>query len=47
MSVNPDRVVETKHLVAGIERKLILEGVRNMRDGAVPHAPPLVSPRTP
>jgi pyruvate,water dikinase len=32
MSVNPDRVLETKALVAGIERKMILEGVRSLRD---------------
>jgi len=28
MSVNPDKVIETKQLVAGIEQKLILEGMR-------------------
>jgi pyruvate,water dikinase len=32
MSVNPDKVIETKQLVAGIEQKLILEGMRKMRD---------------
>src|SRR5216683_2582601 len=32
MSVNPDKVIETKQLVAGIEQKLILEGMRRMRD---------------
>ncbi len=32
LSVNPDRVVETKQLVAAIEQKLILEGMRMMRD---------------
>jgi pyruvate, water dikinase len=31
MSVNPDKVIETKLLVAAIEQKLILEGMRNMR----------------
>src|SRR6266446_1119518 len=31
MSVNPDKVIETKQLVAGIEQKLILEGMRKMR----------------
>jgi len=31
MSVNPDKVIETKQLVAGIEQKLILEGIRKMR----------------
>lgn len=31
LSVNPDRVIETKQLVAGIERKLILQGVRNLK----------------
>ncbi len=31
MSVNPDKVIETKQLVAGIEQKLILEGMRRMR----------------
>ena len=31
MSVNPDKVVETKLLVAAIEQKLILEGMRKMR----------------
>ncbi len=32
LSVNPDRVIETKLLVAGIEQKLILEGMRKMRE---------------
>ncbi len=32
MSVNPDKVIETKQLVAAIEQKLILEGMRNMRE---------------
>jgi len=32
MSVNPDKVIETKQLVAGIEQKLILEGMRKMRE---------------
>src|SRR5215467_8936552 len=32
MSVNPDKVIETKQLVAAIEQKLILEGMRSMRD---------------
>jgi len=32
MSVNPDKVIETKQLVAGIEQKLILEGMRRMRE---------------
>jgi len=31
MSVNPDKVIETKFLVAAIEQKLILEGMRKMR----------------
>jgi pyruvate, water dikinase len=31
MSVNPDKVIETKLLVASIEQKLILEGMRSMR----------------
>jgi pyruvate,water dikinase len=31
MSVNPDKVIETKLLVAAIEQKLILEGMRKMR----------------
>src|SRR5213082_698110 len=31
MSVNPDKVMETKLLVAAIEQKLILEGMRKMR----------------
>jgi pyruvate,water dikinase len=30
MSVNPDKVIETKLLVAAIEQKLILEGMRKM-----------------
>jgi pyruvate, water dikinase len=32
MSVNPDKVIETKQLVAAIEQKLILEGMRSMRE---------------
>jgi len=32
MSVNRIKVIETKQLVAGIEQKLILEGMRRMRD---------------
>ena len=32
LSVNPDRVIETKLLVASIEQKLILEGMRKMRE---------------
>ncbi len=32
MSVNPDKVIETKLLVAAIEQKLILEGMRQMRN---------------
>jgi pyruvate,water dikinase len=40
MSVNPDKVLETKHLVASIERKLILEGMRTLRDGHDGLAPP-------
>src|SRR5713101_7902840 len=32
MSVNPDKVIETKQLVAAIEQKLILEGMRNLRE---------------
>jgi pyruvate,water dikinase len=31
MSVNPDKVIETKLLVAAIEQKLILEGMRKIR----------------
>ena len=31
MSVNPDKVIETKLLVAAIEQKLILEGMRKTR----------------
>lgn len=31
LSVNPDKVLETKHLVASVERKLILEATRNAR----------------
>jgi pyruvate, water dikinase len=31
MSVNPDKVIETKFLVAAIEQKLILEGMRKIR----------------
>ncbi len=31
MSVNPDKVIETKQLVAAIEQKLIMEGMRRMR----------------
>src|SRR6266581_169866 len=34
MSVNPDKVIETKQLVAAIEQKLILEGMRSMRDNS-------------
>jgi pyruvate, water dikinase len=34
MSVNPDKVIETKQLVAGIEQKLILEGMRKMRENS-------------
>ena len=33
LSVNPDKVLETKHLVAALERKLILEGMRSLRPG--------------
>ena len=36
MSVNPDKVIETKQLVAGIEQKLILEGMRRMRQNGDP-----------
>jgi len=31
LSVNPDKVVETKLLVASIEQRMILEGIRNAR----------------
>lgn len=31
LSVNVDRVIGTKQLVAGLERKLILERVRNLK----------------
>src|SRR5947209_17250242 len=36
MSVNPDKVIETKQLVAAIEQKLILEGMRKMRQSQDP-----------
>ncbi|TMI27392.1 phosphoenolpyruvate synthase [Candidatus Bathyarchaeota archaeon] len=36
MSVNPDRVIETKQLVASIEQKLIMEGMRKMRQSQDP-----------
>ncbi len=35
MSVNPDKVIETKLLVAAIEQKLILEGMRKIRKADV------------
>ncbi|HET6398030.1 MAG TPA: phosphoenolpyruvate synthase, partial [Candidatus Thermoplasmatota archaeon] len=43
MSVNPDKVQETKHLVAAIERKILLDGMRNLRPPSQqppPHAYP-------
>src|SRR5213596_751131 len=45
MSVNPDKVIETKQLVAGIEQKLILEGMRMMRRNN--GDPPVFQPRWP
>jgi pyruvate,water dikinase len=45
MSVNPDKVIETKQLVAGIEQKLILEGMRKMREGS--GEPGVFQPRWP
>ncbi|MBO0888029.1 phosphoenolpyruvate synthase [Candidatus Bathyarchaeota archaeon] len=45
MSVNPDKVVETKQLVAGIEQKLILEGMRKMRESS--GEPGVFQPRWP
>ncbi len=45
MSVNPDKVIETKQLVAGIEQKLILEGMRKMRDNS--ENPGVLQPRWP
>src|SRR6058998_2136477 len=45
MSVNPDKVIETKQLVAGIEQKLILEGMRMMRQNN--GDPPVFQPRWP
>ena len=32
ISVNPDKVVETRNLVAAIERKLMLEELRDLRE---------------
>jgi pyruvate,water dikinase len=46
MSVNPDKVIETKQLVAGIEQKLILEGMRRMRDSNADN-PAVFQPRWP
>src|SRR6058998_2569690 len=45
MSVNPDKVIETKFLVAAIEQKLILEGMRMMRQNN--GDPPVFQPRWP
>ncbi len=45
MSVNPDKVIETKQLVAGIEQKLILEGMRRLRDSD--KDPGVLQPRWP
>ena len=45
MSVNPDKVIETKQLVAGIEQKLILEGMRKMRESS--DEPGVFQPRWP
>src|SRR5260370_10787397 len=46
MSVNPDKVIETKQLVAGIDQKLILEGMRRMRVSNG-HNPGVLPPRWP
>ena len=32
ISVNPDKVVETRNMVAAIERKLMLEELANLRE---------------
>src|SRR5947209_470546 len=45
MSVNPDKVIETKLLVAAIEQKLILEGMRKMRQSNGDQGP--MQPRWP
>ncbi len=45
MSVNPDKVIETKQLVAGIEQKLIMEGMRKMRQNN--EDPAVFQPRWP
>ncbi len=45
MSVNPDKVIETKQLVAGIEQKLIMEGMRKMRQNNAD--PAVFQPRWP
>lgn len=45
MSVNPDKVIETKQLVAGIEQKLIMEGMRKMRQND--QDPAVLQPRWP
>ncbi len=45
MSVNPDRVIETKQLVAGIEQKLIMEGMRKMRQNEMDQG--VLQPRWP
>jgi pyruvate, water dikinase len=45
LSVNPDKVVETKTLVAGIERKVLLEGMRDLQAAPRPSLPPLAPPR--
>ncbi|MEA3191541.1 MAG: pyruvate, water dikinase [Thermoplasmata archaeon] len=40
LSVNPDKAVATRHLVASIERKVLLDGVRSLRNGKEGGAPP-------
>jgi pyruvate,water dikinase len=45
LSVNPDKVIETKQLVAAIEQKLILEGMRKMREAD--KDPGVLQPRWP
>ncbi len=34
MSVNPDKVIETRHLVASIEQRIILDGFRGKAEGS-------------
>ncbi len=45
LSVNPDKVIETKQLVASIEQKLILEGMRKLRE--TDRDPGVLQPRWP